>query len=109
MNQDCQAAGTGSFLIAAHQYIKANKDEYAWPEVKQRSYYETAFHGMELVPDTPRLALLNLMLHGLAHDPERSGIKLGDTLSDDHTKLGKADLILSNPPFGTQKGGGMPT
>jgi len=49
------------------------------------------------------------MLHGLANDPERSGIRLGDTLSDDYKALGKATLILSNPPFGTKKGGGMPT
>ena len=103
------AAGTGGFLIAAHHYIVTHEDEYTWSPDKQQAYYESAFHGMELVPDTQRLALMNLMLHGLANDPERSGIRLGDTLSDDHTKLGKATLILSNPPFGTKKGGGMPT
>ncbi|GGR75337.1 type I restriction endonuclease [Deinococcus seoulensis] len=103
------AAGTGGFLIAAHHHITTHEDEYSWPETKQRAYYENAFHGMELVPDTQRLALMNLMLHGLANDPERSGIRLGDTLSSDHQKLPKATLILSNPPFGTKKGGGTPT
>lgn len=81
------AAGTGGFLIAAHHYIVTHEDEYTWSPDKQQAYYESAFHGMELVPDTQRLALMNLMLHGLANDPERSGISLGDTLSDDHTKL----------------------
>ncbi|MGI8748183.1 MAG: N-6 DNA methylase, partial [Deinococcus sp.] len=99
------AAGTGGFLIAAHHFIKAHEEEFEWPESKQRSYYESTFHGMELVPDTQRLALMNLMLHGLANDPERSGIRLGDTLSENYKELGKATLILSNPPFGTKKGG----
>ncbi|WP_291432195.1 type I restriction-modification system subunit M [Deinococcus sp.] len=103
------AAGTGGFLIAAHHHITTHEDEYGWPETKQRAYYENAFHGMELVQDTQRLALMNLMLHGLANDPERSGIRLGDTLSSDHQKLPRATLILSNPPFGTKKGGGTPT
>lgn len=103
------AAGTGGFLIAAHHHITTHEDVYAWDEGKAQAYYERAFHGMELVPDTHRLALMNLMLHGLANDPERSGIRLGDTLSSDHQKLGKATLILSNPPFGTKKGGGTPT
>ncbi|KQR33004.1 N-6 DNA methylase [Deinococcus sp. Leaf326] len=100
------AAGTGGFLIAADHYVKAHEDVYDWAEAKQRDYFERAFHGMELVPDTHRLALMNLMLHGLANDPERSGIHLGDTLTPDYEKLGKATLILSNPPFGTKKGTG---
>jgi type I restriction enzyme M protein len=103
------AAGTGGFLIAAHHHITSQEDVYGWPAEKSQQYYEHAFHGMELVPDTHRLALMNLMLHGLANDPERSGIRLGDTLSSDYQKLGKATLILSNPPFGTKKGGGTPT
>ncbi|PTA69002.1 class I SAM-dependent DNA methyltransferase [Deinococcus arcticus] len=103
------AAGTGGFLIAAHHYITQHEDVWNWPEAKQQQFFENAFHGMELVPDTQRLALMNLMLHGLANDPERSGIRLGDTLSNDHQKLPKSTLILSNPPFGTKKGGGTPT
>lgn len=103
------AAGTGGFLIAADHYIKEHEDVWNWPQEKAQAYFENAFHGMELVPDTQRLALMNLMLHGLASDPERSGIRLGDTLSPDAEKLGKASLILSNPPFGTKKGGGVPT
>lgn len=103
------AAGTGGFLIAAHHHITTHEDIYSWDETKTQAYYERAFHGMELVPDTQRLALMNLMLHGLANDPERSGIRLGDTLSSDYQSLGSASLILSNPPFGTKKGGGVPT
>lgn len=103
------AAGTGGFLIAAHHYITTHEDVFSWPENKAQAYYERTFHGMELVPDTHRLALMNLMLHGLANDPTRSGIRLGDALSSDYQKLGRASLVLSNPPFGTKKGGGTPT
>lgn len=103
------AAGTGGFLIAADHYIRQHEDVYDWPEERQRRYFEETFYGMELVQDTHRLALMNLMLHGLASDPERSGIFQGDTLSDDHARMPAATLILSNPPFGTKRGGGAPT
>jgi type I restriction enzyme M protein len=59
---------------------------------------------MELVQDTHRLALMNMLLHGI-----EGGVAYGDTLSDDYKQLPPATLILSNPPFGTKKGGGLPT
>ncbi|MGD0469235.1 MAG: N-6 DNA methylase [Terriglobales bacterium] len=63
-----------------------------------------AFVGIELVPETHRLCLMNLMLHGI-----ESMVDSGDTLSPDGERIGKADLILTNPPFGSKKGGGRPT
>jgi type I restriction enzyme M protein len=48
---------------------------------------------------------MNLMLHGI----EGTGVALGDTLSPDGERLPKGDLVLTNPPFGTKKGGGRPT
>jgi type I restriction enzyme M protein len=47
---------------------------------------------------------MNLMLHGI-----ESMVDSGDTLSPDGGRIDKADLILTNPPFGTKKGGGRPT
>jgi type I restriction enzyme M protein len=47
---------------------------------------------------------MNLMLHGI-----EGGVESGDTLSPDGERLGQANLILTNPPFGTKKGGGRPT
>jgi type I restriction enzyme M protein len=47
---------------------------------------------------------MNLMLHGI-----EGQITLGDSLSPDGEALGKADLVLTNPPFGTKKGGGRPS
>jgi type I restriction enzyme M protein len=48
---------------------------------------------------------MNLMLHGI----EATGVALGDTLSPDGERLAKADVVMTNPPFGSKKGGGRPT
>lgn len=103
------AAGTGGFLIAANRAIRAQSNPDAWTESQQRKYSRNTFYGMEFVQDTHRLALMNLILHGLDSDPKDAGIWYGDTLGDDGTRLPKASLILTNPPFGTKKGGGLPT
>ncbi len=47
---------------------------------------------------------MNCLLHGIDSD-----MVLGDTLSPDGTRLPKADVVLTNPPFGTKRGGGKPT
>ena len=103
------AAGTGGFLIAANRYIRENRDPDSWTEKQQRKYRHNTFYGMEHVQDTHHLALMNLMLHGIEFDPQGAGIRYGDTLSPEGEALPKATLILSNPPFGSKKGGGLPT
>lgn len=103
------AAGTGGFLIAANHYIREHGGSDGWTEAQQRKYRRGTFYGMEHVQDTHRLALMNLMLHGLDSDPQAAGIRYGDTLSPEGEALPKATLILTNPPFGTKKGGGLPT
>ena len=103
------AAGTGGFLIAANRYLREHDDPDSWTDTKQRKYRRGTFYGMEHVQDTHRLALMNLMLHGLESDPQAAGIRYGDTLSPEGEALPKATLILTNPPFGTKKGGGLPT
>lgn len=99
------AAGTGGFLVAADHYIKqATDDLFTLPQAQAFFQRTQAFTGIELVPDTHRLALMNLMLHGIEGE-----LKQGDSLSPDGEAVGKADIILTNPPFGTKKGGGRPT
>jgi type I restriction enzyme M protein len=103
------AAGTGGFLISANRYIRENENPDSWTEAQQRKYRRNTFYGMEFVQDAHRLALMNLMLHGLDSDPDAAGIRYGDTLSPEGQSLPKASLILTNPPFGTKKGGGLPS
>jgi type I restriction enzyme M protein len=99
------AAGTLGFLICADAHIKAETDDlFDLPEAAQEFQRRQAFYGVELVPDTRRLAMMNAMLHGIEGD-----IVLGDTLSPIGQDLPKSDVILTNPPFGTKKGGGRPT
>ncbi|BFM15460.1 N-6 DNA methylase [Maricurvus nonylphenolicus] len=102
-------AGTGGFLISAHHHIDEHNDIDGLGEKAYDKYQHKTFYGMELVPDTHRLALMNLMLHDLAIDEENTGILFGDTLSNEGKQLPEASLILANPPFGTKQGGGIPT
>ena len=99
------AAGTAGFLVAADHYIKGQTDDlYTLGRAESFFQRNNAFVGAELVPDTHRLCLMNLLLHGI-----EGGVDNIDTLSPDGEALPKADLILTNPPFGTKKGGGRPT
>ncbi|MBJ6609634.1 MAG: N-6 DNA methylase [Candidatus Thiothrix moscowensis] len=102
-------AGTGGFLISAHHYIKQHNDVESLDAAAYDQYQHDTFFGMELVPDTRRLAMMNLMLHDLAVDDDNTGIMFGDTLSNEGKALPLATLILANPPFGTKQGGGVPT
>ncbi|TNC09085.1 SAM-dependent DNA methyltransferase [Methylobacterium terricola] len=95
------AAGTGGFLIAADRYMRARTDDYLNLGERERDFQKRqAIRGMENVPGTLRLLLMNLYLHDIDSDH----IDLGDTLSDKGKGLGRADLILTNPPFGPAGG-----
>lgn len=95
------ACGTFGFMIAAHQYVKEHTDDFYDLSADEAKFEkEEAFTGCELVHDTHRLALMNAMLHGIDGQ-----ILLGDTLSNAGKALHDFDLVLTNPPFGTKKGG----
>lgn len=99
------AAGTLGFITRADRYIKDHTDDlFNLPEAKQVFQRKEAYYAIELVPDTRRLALMSALLHDI--DCE---IILGDTLSPTGATVPKSNVILTNPPFGTKKGGGGPT
>ncbi|MEE4464313.1 N-6 DNA methylase, partial [Azotobacter chroococcum] len=103
------AAGTAGFLIAADAYIKQQTDDLYDLDDKARKFQRTqAYVGIELVPGTRRLALMNCLLHGMEGDAE-GVVHLGNALGQVGAGLPKVEVILSNPPFGTAKGGGGPT
>ena len=64
----------------------------------QKRHLKSGFaHGWELVPNTARLCVMNLYLHGIESDP--CPIHAGaDALAGDPGE--RFSLILTNPPFG---------
>ena len=95
------ACGTFGFMIAADAYVKAHTDDlFALDSEQQAFQKKEAFTGGELVHETHRLALMNAMLHDI-----EGKIYLCDTLSNQGKQMNGFDVVLTNPPFGTKKGG----
>jgi len=95
------ACGTFGFMIAANRHIMEMTDDLMnYSIVDQEKQEKEMFTGVELVKDTHRLAMMNALLHDI-----ESEIKLGDTLSSVGESVKGFDVVLTNPPFGTKKGG----
>ena len=89
------AAGTGGFLLAAHDFIKSkNKLD----EAQTKYLNHDALHGVELVDGVARLCMMNLVLHGIDGNPAAPvPIQVKDALAGKH---GEYEMVLTNPPFG---------
>lgn len=95
------ACGTFGFMIAASNFVREQTNDFFDLDEETAEFeYTQAFTGCELVHDTHRLALMNAMLHDI-----QSKIILGDTLSNVGKEMQGYDVVLTNPPFGTKKGG----
>ena len=89
------ACGTGGFLLAAYDYVS---DHYALDRDQWLHLRQEALHGYEIVDNTARLCVMNLYLHGIGHNNDRSPIHVDDALA---TKPNDTyDMVLTNPPFG---------
>jgi type I restriction enzyme M protein len=74
------AAGTAGFLVAADQYMREQTDDYLELSAKDAEFQKNkAFVGVELVPNTRRLSLMNCLLHGMEGDDE-GVVHLGNAL-----------------------------
>ncbi|MGC9521801.1 MAG: N-6 DNA methylase [Anaerolineae bacterium] len=93
------AAGTGGFLIAAHDYISKH---YQLNRFQQEHLAHKALHGWEIVDNTARLCVMNLYLHGVGvngeGDSARSPVHVDDALRSHPGEY--FDMVLTNPPFG---------
>ncbi len=95
------AAGTFGFMVATDQYLKKKTNRYQDLDPQMARFQrKEAFSGMELVKETHRLAMMNALLHGI-----EGRLEHGDSLSKKGSWLENFDVILTNPPFGTKKGG----
>lgn len=90
------AAGTGGFLLAAHDHIKANHSPLDRAQLKHLRY--KALHGWEIVDSAARLCVMNLYLHGIGAEGEDSPIIVADSLIKSPGAM--FDMVLTNPPFG---------
>jgi len=110
------ACGTAGFLLDAYQYIvtqlavkKAKKSQKFEPDEDgfirtsvsgqltqdTKDILEQSLHGFDFDSTMVRLALMNLMMHGI----DNPRIDYQDTLSKSFTEEGDYDIIMANPPF----------
>jgi type I restriction enzyme M protein len=91
------ACGTGGFLVSAYEWLMSvtkqggELDRATAKRLKSKTYF-----GQDIGETPRRLALMNLVLHGL--EPQ---ITLGDTIYEPPVSY-RFDCILTNPPFGTK-------
>lgn len=92
------AAGTGGFLAAAFDHLKAKCRVTKHHQTLQRE----SLRGIEAKPLPYLLCQMNLLLHGLEYpeiDPFNAlRFKLSDLGESD-----RVDIVLTNPPFGGEE------
>jgi len=89
------ACGTGGFLLAAYDWISRN--HLLDPDQKRHLRFD-ALRGWEIVDNTARLCVMNLLLHGIGSEEAESPIIVDDALKADPGV--RFDMVLTNPPFG---------
>jgi type I restriction enzyme M protein len=62
------ACGTGGFLLAGADYVVRHQGKDLDPDEKEHLKHGFV-KGWELVPNTARLCIMNLMLHGMEAEP----------------------------------------
>ncbi len=89
------AAGTGGFLLAAHDYIARDT---SLDKDQKKLLKNGTVYGVELVDSVTRLCAMNLLLHGIGDGANGTlPIQTRDGLASKH---GEYDMVLTNPPFG---------
>ncbi|HEY1052173.1 MAG TPA: class I SAM-dependent DNA methyltransferase, partial [Prosthecobacter sp.] len=89
------ACGTGGFFLAAYDYLTKNP---ALNKTQKTFLKKETFHGHEIVANTRRLCLMNLLLHNIGEIDGESCVSSTDALIADSGS--RYDYVLANPPFG---------
>jgi type I restriction enzyme M protein len=90
------ACGTGGFFLGVNNWFKKNHAPLSM--AAQDFLRHDTFYGNEIVLETRRLALMNLMLHGIGDVESEPSISRSDAL--DEISIRKFDYVFANPPFG---------
>jgi type I restriction enzyme M protein len=110
------ACGTAGFLLDAYQYIitqlarqKAGNGQIFMPDddgfirssisglltQNNKNILEQSLHGYDFDATMVRLALMNLMMHGI----DNPSVDYQDTLSKGFIEESEYDIVMANPPF----------
>lgn len=91
------ACGTGGFLLAAYDYMRAQSESQDKIDFLQTK----ALSGADITPLVVTLCSMNLYLHDIGSDT--TPIQCKDSLESEPEKL--VDVVLANPPFGARPQG----
>ena len=92
--------GSGGFLLAAKKFLM---ETYNPTGKEAEDLKKSTFFGNEIVPNTYRLCLMNLLLHGIGEFGDTNlPVQCKDSLASPPSASELADYVLTNPPFGTK-------
>lgn len=104
------AAGTGGFLIAALQKIKSifQRRGFKYDQLRElvKDVANSNFYGMDFNPFLVKVSQMNMVMHGdgssnIYHaDSLRELTGISDQ-AEDVIRPGTFDVVITNPPFGT--------
>lgn len=106
------ACGTGGFLVNSYEYLlknntskdlikkddKGNEYNFKADKLNEKQWNilkNETFHGFDIDTTMTRIALMNMMMHGV----DNPNIERLDTLSSRYEQQNYFDVILANPPF----------
>lgn len=104
------AVGTGGFLISGVQWVKQAYEErgYRTDQVRERvsDVAEKNFYGIDFNPFLVQVAQMNMVMHGdgasnIVHANSLRNPENWSAEARENTGLGTFDLVMTNPPFGS--------
>lgn len=107
------AVGTGGFLIAGVQKIKQLFLNRGFKSFQLRDLIRDVvnanFYGIDFNPFLVKVAQMNMVMHGdgsanIVHADSLRDPANWNYFTEGKIKLGEFDLVITNPPFGTQAG-----
>lgn len=90
--------GSGGFLLAAKDFLQRKYTTMTGQQTDDLKLH--TFYGTEIVPNTYRLCLMNLLLHGIGEFGGVPPIKCADSLASAPGDNDLCEYVMTNPPFG---------
>ncbi len=91
------ACGTGGFFLAAYDFLN-NPENHRLDKGQKAFLKHRTFGGNEIVANTRRLCLMNMLLHSIGEIDGKEMVSSQDALIAPSPE--NYDYVLANPPFG---------